>query len=1130
MTDKTVKELALTVGRPVDKILEQIKDAGLPQRHAGDLISTREQDLLIHYLKGKQAVNRYQDRITIKKRINTTTTTIPRVAKQQPKTINVEVRKKHTFVKPDPELIKLEALKKIKINSINNFNNFIKNHIPNIDIEEVNKRIFFNANSSITRIDLSGLNLTSLDYLDSVDLENIIEINLDNNDIKILKINNKMQNIKNISINNNPLEIININSEISSFDILRGYDTEKIRSLELNNNRLTQFVIRNNFKNLMSIKLYGNLTEIDEVSIDTYFKEISWMNFSNSKINKFSIIKNLPESFLSLDIGNNNINFLKLPYKIFEKNSRNSYIEVNLENNNLPDLILSALKKESVIERHRELRDIFFDVITVNRVKLIFLGNTGVGKTTLYKVLKSEDRDYYDYDGNSTEGVNIFSYNFKHENKNIEVKGFDFGGQDYYHNTHYSFFSSNALYILLWGNNQYIYHRSYYNRNNSKNESKIEITYPLNYWLGSVSYFINKEKNTIESKIHNKENIRKENLKLHLIQNPHHSDIEINSCEYELDRVTLKNRYPFISGFYTFPSLTNKHFHEYKDSIKNNIENIIKNYSTQETYPKILAQIEKKLRIKSKKNREFIISIDAIQEIFFEENKNIGWDGNFIQILEWLDITMSIYWISEEKVSNFIKNSNLSSEILSILSRYAVLDLSKLNEIIHNILISNLNNGDLKGIYKKSEIYGLLSNFKNKEITDYVSAFMLYNKIYFEAPNSLDNDKIYIAPNYLNEDTTLAEKLFLESFDIPFIEYRFEDFYHVNIFTEVLVQYKRNLSSTAISKEIDYLLWKNKAVLFENTNSSFSEQVSRKQPLVFLEFDLGEILDQGYEKPLDDITDLRKPSIRISTYSKNRKPISEIFLKDIISFIDNQLIGYKYKKFALAPNQIDYVDVDNINNFLNNFDGNPTGLFTYENKIYRSADFSLFTNRKSAMKKIFISHSTDDYQEVQEFITHLQPLKREGLIDHWHCSQLIPNDIWDAEIQKNLWDSDIICMLISPSWLANEYIFSKELMVAIERKELFRSSFQGKDIYIFPIIIKPCIWERIGVLSQFQAAPQKAMPLNNYADKNQAWCDVLKKLYEILNKMDDPDFKPEIGGRLGKLYIQQYEGKLSKYN
>lgn len=47
MTDKSIKELALNVGSPVEKLLEQVREAGLPQRKADDIITTEQQDSLM---------------------------------------------------------------------------------------------------------------------------------------------------------------------------------------------------------------------------------------------------------------------------------------------------------------------------------------------------------------------------------------------------------------------------------------------------------------------------------------------------------------------------------------------------------------------------------------------------------------------------------------------------------------------------------------------------------------------------------------------------------------------------------------------------------------------------------------------------------------------------------------------------------------------------------------------------------------------------------------------------------------------------------------------------------------------------------------------------------------------------
>lgn len=785
---------------------------------------------------------------------------------------------------------------------------------------------------------------------------------------------------------------------------------------------------------------------------------------------------------------------------------------------------------------------------------MIFLGNTGVGKTTLYKVLKYGSSDYIEQNGNSTEGVNIFDYNFYSKSKkgspshSIHVKGYDFGGQNYYHNTHYSHFSSNALYILLWGNGQYIYHRSYFERPNTSEIFTREITYPLNYWLGSVSYFLKNELNKSEKNI-----LKTQNIKLYLIQNPIKKKNDEYIKKFELNRVDLKERYSFIENFDECDSLTLDEFSQYQSNVKNKLNSIIESYAKPQSYPKILYEVE--LKIKKDLKEKIIVSLKDIEEIFLKVNKNIKWKGGFQQIIEWLDITMSVYWVSNSKLLktgkiNFNNSTNcdssqlnlldfneidiLNSNFLSLTERellksYAILDLSKVDRIIHDVLEST-SLKEKKGYYTKSDFNNYEYFENNSTLRDYIFAFMLYNKICFEAPDkNYTDEQVYIAPSYLNNELSLAEKLFLNSFDLPLVEYRFEDFYHVNVFTEVLVQFKKYLSNS--DKTIDYLLWKNKAVLFDcvsYSDVSMGGLDEKMHPLVYLEFDLGDILNEEANKSIDDRSFLKKPSIKISTYAKNRYSVSNVFISKIINFIDNQLIGYNYKKYALAPNNLDYVDVNAINKSLLNHSGNSTGLFTYNNHLYRFSDFSLFTKKKSPMKKIFISHSTEDYRELQSFTTHLYPLKKLGLIDHWHCSQLVVGEQWDSNIQERLWDSDIICMLISPSWLANEYIFEKELKIALDRKERFKNSHQGKDIVIFPIIVKPCSWHLVEALSSIQAAPQKAKTISSYADQNEAWCDVIRKLNDVLKRMDENDYIPPIGERLGKYYIDQYEGNLSK--
>ncbi len=1069
--------------------------------------------------------------------------TTKELVEKQKKSERIEWEEKHAI-----NILKNMSNNEYKINKFINHNGLDENKVFNI-----NDRIVYNIYGEILELDLSNLNLRTIERLDILPLENLRKLDLSNNNLTILRIKNYLPFVEEINVKGNPLNSIIINSGLETFDCVKYINFRILVKLNLSDNNFTNFNFNKKYNSLRKFIMCRNKSTIRGIKILDNMPCLEELILIESNIESFEIENKFSRFLKRLDIRKNKISYLKLPSIFFEKEN-NEYMSVDISENPLPDLFLSALKKNTQEDIYKELKNLFSNTVTINKVKLIFLGNTGVGKTTLYKVLKYGSSDYIEQNGNSTEGVNIFDYNFYSKPKkgsvshSIHVKGYDFGGQDYYHNTHYSHFSSNALYILLWGNGQYIYHRSYFERPNTSEISTSEITYPLNYWLGSVSYFLKGELNQSE-----KNALENQNIKLHLIQNPIKKKNDEYVNKFELNRVDLKERYPFIENFDECDSLTLDDFSQYQSNVKSKLNSIIESYAKPQSYPKILYEVE--LKIKYEFTDEIIVSIKSIEELFLKVNKNIKWNGGFQQIIEWLDITMNIYWVSDSKLlktskinfNNFtnyessqlnlldfdgidiLNNNYLSLTESELLKSYAILDLSRVDRIIHDILEST-SLKEKQGYYTKSD-FNNYEYFKNDPILkDYIFVFMLYNKICFEAPDENDDgEQVYIAPSYLNNELSLAEKIFLNSFDLPLVEYRFEDFYHVNVFTEVLVQFKKYLSNS--DKTIDYLLWKNKAVLFDCINypeSSIGGLDEKMHPLVYLEFDLGGVLNGDTNKSIDDRSFLKKPSIKISTYAKNRYSVSNIFIAKIINFIDNQLIGYNYKKYALAPNNLDYVDVNAINKSLLNHSGNSTGLFTYNNHLYRFSDFSLFTNKKSPMKKIFISHSTEDYRELQSFTTHLYPLKKLGLIDHWHCSQLVVGEQWDSNIQERLWDSDIICMLISPSWLANEYIFEKELKIALDRKERFKNSHQGKDIVIFPIIIKPCSWHLVEALSSIQAAPQKAKTISSYADQNEAWCDVIRKLNDVLKRMDENDYIPPIGERLGKYYIDQYEGNLSK--
>src|SRR5690606_17168967 len=94
MADVTVEQLAADVGAPVDRLLKQIQDAGLQHKSEKDTVTDAEKQALLAYLKRSHGDSEVEpSRITLKRK---TTTTLKAGGQR---TVNVEVRKKRTFVK-----------------------------------------------------------------------------------------------------------------------------------------------------------------------------------------------------------------------------------------------------------------------------------------------------------------------------------------------------------------------------------------------------------------------------------------------------------------------------------------------------------------------------------------------------------------------------------------------------------------------------------------------------------------------------------------------------------------------------------------------------------------------------------------------------------------------------------------------------------------------------------------------------------------------------------------------------------------------------------------------------------------------------------------------------------------------
>jgi small GTP-binding protein len=82
----------------------------------------------------------------------------------------------------------------------------------------------------------------------------------------------------------------------------------------------------------------------------------------------------------------------------------------------------------------------------LNESKLILIGDGGAGKTSLMKRLLGLD---FNQQESQTHGINIKTFTLSHNDNDIKLHCWDFGGQQIMHATHQFFLSKRSLYLLV---------------------------------------------------------------------------------------------------------------------------------------------------------------------------------------------------------------------------------------------------------------------------------------------------------------------------------------------------------------------------------------------------------------------------------------------------------------------------------------------------------------------------------------------------------------------------------------------------------------------------------------------------------------------------------------------------------
>nr|WP_314834867.1 toll/interleukin-1 receptor domain-containing protein [uncultured Flavobacterium sp.] len=146
------------------------------------------------------------------------------------------------------------------------------------------------------------------------------------------------------------------------------------------------------------------------------------------------------------------------------------------------------------------------------------------------------------------------------------------------------------------------------------------------------------------------------------------------------------------------------------------------------------------------------------------------------------------------------------------------------------------------------------------------------------------------------------------------------------------------------------------------------------------------------------------------------------------------------------------------------------------------------------MIKVFISYCHKDEILISKFISHLSPLKNNGIIKEWVDRKIKTGEEFQENIDNALDNAEIICLMISDNFLASTAcIKEKNDSLLLKHK---------KGIRVIPIILSPCAWTEHNELSELLAIPTDGKPITKFEDQNEGWLDAIKWIKPVCQSIN----------------------------
>ena len=894
--------------------------------------------------------------------------------------------------------------------------------------------------TKLTELDLSVNKITKIEGLNN--LTQLCILNLADNQIRKIEGLADLTALIDLKLGNNKIEK------------LEGLDTlVNLTGLDLYRNNI--MAIEGLDKNI-NLKLLGlssnNITELTNIA---HLTELETLYIAHNSIEDITELQNLSKLKRAV-LTNNKISDLfslksfienDIPVKAefsFNPNEPGFFVKDNPIQ--YPPLEVLIQGKDAILRNFMQQKVALQEELMPyqsNEVKLILIGNANVGKTHIAYYIKTNKKELPPNNA-STHGMsnNFVSYKTAASATPVKMRILDFGGQEYYHDTHHLFFTNDTIYLLLWEKNSNRFglkSESRYSAATGKEEEEKNAVFPVAYWMDAINYFINKREEQIKSST--KKIIADTNVVV--------ADTGIDPVVILIETKRNKKGGLLLDTTSILPFKNLIHSQAAISLYRDEINNLIINTGTASLFD----NLENLVGTMNEKRWSgyYKLVIDFFENITDFKNSNLLKPVHADQLVITLQDCIKLFNRIIRNAGYKYKFDNDNAEDLCrfLANRGYIIYFDNNKICLNPDSLTKEIYSVLKQEYKRIGMISTLeANSQNPAVLSIMQDFKLL------VPHPAGNG--FIAPQLLPESANNELNLFLEVFKPPVIRFSFTGYIHKNIIQELFYSFKKEL----IQDDTQNYIWKTGFIIkLENELYKININSTENSRLIEVQY-----------LNVFNIRLLNQIGNTINTVLEGR-----IFNKEV------SLDGKLFIPLKLIEQNVQLAQ------------------FVFEEKIIRIADYKNFLNtdvRKYAMKKLFISYSSKNTEFMRRFVTHLEPLKRNGDIDYWHDRKIEPGTKWDDSIKKEMELSDLIIFLLSPDFIATNYVFDVEIPQALQQ-------FTTQTSKLFFIELQPCSWEKT-ILSNYQQTTDPGSdnkqlisitePLNDIK-----WKEAIKQLEAKLN-------------------------------